>query len=148
MSNLYDSDFLLWTEQQTQLLRRRATGGLANDQGLDWLNLAEEIESVGTSQKREVRSRLTVICQHLLKWCHQPERRSPSWQSTLYVQRRDLLDLFEDSPSLRPFAESVLAKCYVNGRQDAEREAGVLGLPDDVCPWSLNQVLSIDFLPD
>jgi len=144
----YDADFLLWTEQQTELLRRRAVGELPNDEGLDWLNLAEEIESVGVSQKREVRSRLMRICQHLLKWCYQPLRRTPSWRSTLYVQRRELLDLFEDSPSLRPFAERVLRSAYVNGRQAAEQETGPLGLRDDVCPWSLDQVVSIDFLPD
>lgn len=144
----YDADFLQWTEQQAELLRRRAAGGLPNDEGLDWLNLAEEIESVGASQKREVRSRLGLICQHLLKWKYQPELQSRSWQTTLYVQRRELLALFEDSPSLRPFAERVLPSAYVNGRQAAERETGLLHLPDDVCPWSLEQVISTDFLPD
>jgi hypothetical protein len=116
--------------------------------GADWLNLAEEIESEGISQKREVRARLSVICQHLLNWKYQPEHRSPSWRSTLYVQRRDLLEVIADSPSLQPFAESVLSKSYATGRRDAEQEAGLLGVPDDVCPWSLDQILSVDFLPD
>jgi Domain of unknown function DUF29 len=89
-----------------------------------------------------------LICQHLLKWRYQPELRSRSWQSTLYVQRRDLLTLFEDSPSLRAFAERVLPAAFVNGRQAAEQETGLLNMSKDVCPWSLEQVLSIDFLPD
>jgi hypothetical protein len=144
----YDADFMRWTEEQTELLRRRAAGQLPNDEGLDWVNLAEEIESVGANQKREVRSRLMLICQHLLKWRYQPELRSRSWQSTLYVQRRDLLTLFEDSPSLRAFAERVLPAAFVNGRQAAEQETGLLNMSKDVCPWSLEQVLSIDFLPD
>jgi hypothetical protein len=143
----YDTDILVWSENQAALLRRRAAGELANDEGLDWLNLAEEIESVGASQKREVRSRLMLICQHLLKWKYQPELQSRSWQSTLYVQRRDLLNLFEDSPSLRPFAERVLPAAFANGRQAAERETGLLHLTD-VCPWSLEQIISVDFLPD
>jgi Domain of unknown function DUF29 len=147
MSTLYDRDFLWWTEQQTELLRRRAAGELPNDEGLDWLNLAEEIESVGASQKREVRSQLMRICQHLLKWKYQPERQSRSWETTIYLQRRDLQSLFGDSPSLRAFAEHVLPSAFVNGRQAAAREAGLLRLPDDVCPWSLDQVLSVDFLP-
>lgn len=146
-STLYDCDFLRWTEQQTELLRRRAAGELPNDEGLDWLNLAEEIESVGASEKREVRSRLTRICQHLLKWKYQPERRSRSWETTIYVQRRDLESVFEDSPSLRAFAERVLPSGFANGRQAVEREAGLLHLPD-ICPWSLDQILSVDFLPD
>jgi hypothetical protein len=147
MGDLYDTDFLHWTEHQAALLRRRAAGDLANDQGLDWLNLAEEIESVGASQKREARSRLMLICRHLLKWKYQPELQSRSWQATLYVQRRDLLRLFEDSPSLQPFAEQVLPASFADGRQAAERETGLLHLPD-VCPWSLDQVVSVDFLPD
>ena len=88
------------------------------------------------------------ICQHLIKWKYQPERQSRSWETTLYLQRQELLALFEDSPSLRPFAEHVLSSAFVNGRQAAEREAGLLHLPDDVCPWSLEQVISTDFLPD
>ncbi len=147
VSTLHDNDFLQWTEQQTELLRRRAAGELPNDEGLDWLNLAEEIESVGASEKREVRSRLMRICQHLLKWKYQPERQSRSWEATIFVHRRDLQGLFEDSPSLRPFAERVLPSAFVNGREAAEREAGLLNLPDDVCPWSLDQILSVDFLP-
>jgi hypothetical protein len=148
VSELYETDLLQWTEQQTELLRRRAAGELANDEGLDWLNLAEEIESVGASQKRELRSRLMRICQHLLKWKYQPELQSRSWQTTIYVQRRELQSLFEDSPSLRPFADRVLPQAFVNGRQAAEQETGLLHLPQDVCPWSVDQILSIDFLPD
>ena len=60
VSTLYDSDFLQWTEQQTELLRRRAAGELPNDEGLDWLNLAEEIESVGASGKSVRASRAYV----------------------------------------------------------------------------------------
>ena len=145
MSDLYDTDFLRWTEQQVQLLRRRAE--TANNDELDYLNLAEEIESVGASQKREVRSRLALIFQHLLKWHYQPDLRSRSWEGTLLVQRRDLLALFEDSPSLRPFAERILSVAFTNGRQAAERETGVLAIVD-VSPWSLEQVLDSDFLPD
>jgi hypothetical protein len=144
MADLYDTDVALWAESQARVLRRRAE--TANNDELDYLNLAEEIESVGASQKREVRSRLALIFQHLLKWRYQPDLRSRSWETTLLVQRRDLLALFEDSPSLRPFAERVLAAAYANGRLAAERETGVLAIAE-VTPWSLEQVLDPDFLP-
>jgi len=145
MSELYDTDFLRWTEQQAQLLRQRAEA--ANNDQLDYRNLAEEIESVGASQKREVRSRLALIFQHLIKWHYQPELRSRSWETTLLVQRRDLLALFEDSPSLRPFAECILSTAFIRGREAAERETGLLGIVD-ACPWTLEQALDPDFLPD
>ena len=64
----YATDVAAWAEQQAGLLRRRASGQLPNDAGLDWENLAEEIEGVAASQKREIRNRLKRICQHLLKW--------------------------------------------------------------------------------
>ncbi len=47
MSDLYDTDVVLWSEQQADLLRRRALGILVNDGELDWTNIAEEIESLG-----------------------------------------------------------------------------------------------------
>jgi hypothetical protein len=146
MSDLYDADFLQWTEQQAALLRRMAAGEPVNT-APDWLNLAEEIESVGASEKREVRSRLALILQHLLKWRYQPDLRSKSWENTLFVQRRDLLALFADSPSLRPFAERVLPSAFTNGRQAAERETGLLNITN-VCPWPFEDVISQDFLPD
>jgi hypothetical protein len=138
MSTLHDTDTALWAAEQAQLLRRRAE--LANSDELDWLHLAEEIEGVVASEKREVRSRLALIIQHLLKWQYQPALRSRSWETTLHVQRRDLLAVLADSPSLRPFAASVLAASFVHGRHDAEHETGLLHLPID-CPWTLDQVL-------
>ena len=142
MSDLYEQDVAAWAEQQARALRRRA----ANE--IDWDNVAEEIEGVAASQKREVRSRLRVICEHLLKWRHASRRRPQGWRNTLDEQRRQLEELFEDSPSLRGFAERALPAAFANGRRDAERKVSVLGLSDDFCPWSLEQVLSIDFLPD
>ena len=151
MSDLYDyaTDVAAWgAEQQAGLLRRRASGQLPNDAGLDWENLAEEIEGVAASQKREIRNRLKRICQHLLKWRHSTRPPSRSWRDTLDEQREQLDDLFKDSPSLRRFAADALPAAFVNGRRAAEQEAGPLKLADDVCPWSLEQVLALDFFPD
>jgi hypothetical protein len=146
MSNLYDTDFLQWTERQTDLLRRMAAGESVNE-APDWRNLAEEIESAGAREKREVRTRLRLIFHHLLRWCYQPDLRSRNWRDAIYFQRQALLDLFDDSPSLRPFAERVLSSAFTNGRQAAEQETGALGIYD-VCPWSFEQVISQGFLPD
>jgi hypothetical protein len=145
MNTLHDADTARWAEEQAALLRRRAE--LANNDELDWLHLAEEIESVVASEKREVRSRLALIIQHLLKWQYQLALRSRSWETILHVQRRDLLDVLADSPSLRPFATSDLTASFVHGRHDAEQETGLLHLPVD-CPWTLDQVLDQAFLPD
>jgi hypothetical protein len=67
MNDLYDTDFALWSEQQAARLRCMGNGKRVNDQ-VDWGNLAEEIESLSRNDRREIRSRLRVICEHLLKW--------------------------------------------------------------------------------
>lgn len=141
---LYDTDVAAWAERQAGALRRRA----ANE--VDWDNVAEEIGEVAASQKREVRYRLRVTCEHLLKWRYLRQRRhqGQSWQITLDEQRRALQELFEDSPSLRGFAERALAAAFANALQDVERRSGKsLGL-DDSCPWSLDQVWALAFLPE
>ena len=77
----YDSDFNEWTQAQGRALRNRRAADL------DWENLAEEIESLGRSDQREVKSRLTTLLVHLLKWRYQPEKRSDSWADTIARER-------------------------------------------------------------
>jgi len=60
MTDLYDTDIVVWAEQQADLLRRRAAGELVNDAEIDWPNVAEEIEDVGKSQRQAVESHLTL----------------------------------------------------------------------------------------
>jgi hypothetical protein len=140
-SALYDRDFVAWTEQQAALLR-------ANDlSALDREHLAEEIESVGASERRELRRRLARLLQHLLKWKYQPELRSRSWSATIRAQRDELAGILDDSPSLRSSLPDVLAGAYERGRRWALEETGLLALPE-ACPWAVEQVLSPDFLPD
>jgi uncharacterized protein DUF29 len=78
----YEADFFAWTQGQAQILRARAT------LGLDWDNLAEEIESMGRRDRRKLESRFRRILHHLLKWQAQPGLRGPSWRRILCEQRR------------------------------------------------------------
>jgi hypothetical protein len=137
----YDTDVLAWTERQADLLRRRA----ANE--IDWDNIAEEIEAVGRSQKREVRNRLARLCQHLLKWAFQPELRSRSWRATITTQRHELRSVLEDSPSLVAFVAEALPNSYQTGRLWAEQETGLMHLPKEQCPWTAGEVMTDDFYP-
>ena len=80
MSDLYDDDILLWSERQGELLRRRAAGELVNDAELDWPNIAEEIESVGSEQLHAVESLLVQALAHMLKADAWPlSREVPGW---------------------------------------------------------------------
>ena len=139
----YDEDFFAWTEEQARLLR---AGEVAE---IDTLNLAEEIESVGRSDRREIRSRLMVLLAHLLKWRFQPEARSASWLSTVREQRDQIEAIFEDSPSLRPVIGEALSRAYKRARTVAAEETG---LPETTfpaeCPFTPEQILAEEFLPE
>ena len=76
---------------------------------MDLLNLAEEIESLRNSVRRELSSRLRILVVHLLKWRYQPKQRRAaghSWENTINTQRNDIDDLLHDSPSLGPQGRS------------------------------------------
>ena len=60
ISGPYDTDIALWSEQQARLLRRHAARKPVNNDDLDWQNIAEEIESLAKSDRREIRNRLAV----------------------------------------------------------------------------------------
>ena len=139
----YDADFYGWANEQAALLRE---GRLAE---ADIANIAEEIESMGRSEKRELTSRLAALLTHLLKWLHQPERRSGSWSASIKVQRRGLTRHLADNPSLKARLPASLADAY----QDAiliaadETKLGEAAFPPS-CPWSFDEIINPDFWPE
>ncbi|MBE9051731.1 DUF29 domain-containing protein [Nostocales cyanobacterium LEGE 11386] len=140
---LYETDFVAWTEQTVQLIR---AGKFAQ---VDWDAVIEEIESLGRSDRRELKSRLEVLIQHLLKWQYQSILRSGFWRNTIDEQRNRIADLLQDSSSLKSYPEEVLAECYRRGLKAAMNETE---LPQDKfpveCPYSIAQILDAEFLPD
>jgi hypothetical protein len=108
-AQLYDQDFVRWTEQQAAALHQAAR--LATNLPLDWENLAEEIDSLGRSQSRELASRIAVIIEHLIKLDASPaiEPRA-GWIDTIGRERRDTENLLNDSPSLRNRVASIIAR--------------------------------------
>ena len=134
---LYEQDFYQWTQEQTELMK---AGALSQ---LDIPNLIEEIEAMGRSEKRELRSRLTVLLMHLLKWDYQPDRRSGSWKSTINTQRMDIDFVLKDNPSLKHNLEIVIDETYRVARQRAADETG---LPESVfplsCPYTVEHIMA------
>lgn len=142
----YEGDFHAWCEQQAARLRARMRHGA--DDGIDYGHVAEEIESLGRSDRREIKSRLRVLLCHLLKWRHQAGLRSRSWQITISNQRTAIADLLEESPSLIPFAQAAVADIYPAAVGDAALET-LLAASDfpASCPFSDERVLHLEFLP-
>jgi hypothetical protein len=94
----YEDDFYSWTLEQAAALHRAASSRVNLPEPLDLANLAEEIESLGAFELREPYSRYLALLMHLLRWQHQPERRTPSWRATIRTQRHELARLLKTSP--------------------------------------------------
>jgi hypothetical protein len=142
-SVLYDEDFFAWTIEQARLLRA------GEFSAVDAANVAEEIESMGRGDRRELQSRLVVLIMHLLKWHFQPSARSRSWSATIDEQRLQIDQAFAESPSLRPLAGGMLPQAYAIARERAIAETG---FADDIfpatCSFTLAEVLTRSFLPE
>ncbi len=139
---LYQADYYGWLQENAQLIREKRFSELDVD------NIIEELESMGKSEKRELSNRLTVLLMHLLKWQYQSVKRSTSWRNTIAVQRIDIRELLEDSPSLRREVTDKIAVAYEKAVLTAEVETGIekQNFPA-ACPFSFEQILDEDFLP-
>jgi hypothetical protein len=119
----YDEDLVVWSEHQAALLRRRAAGELVNEADLDWPNIAEEIESLGKAQSRELASRIAAVMLHLMKLQASPATEPrPAWRDTVREQRDEIERLLSDAPSLVPRIAAVIEREAGKARQRA-REA-------------------------
>lgn len=143
IKDLYESDYLLWLQKTSQLLKDKDFAGL------DLENLIEEIESLGRSDRNKLISSLRLIYQHLLKWQYQPQKRSKSWRNTISRERDNISDYIEDIPSLINLLEdeAVLTKSYQRGRRDAIRETGITNFSLQ-CPYTIEQALDHNFFPE
>ena len=141
-TSLYERDFYAWTKEQARLLREGRLGDA------DIGNIAEEIESMGRGEKRELVSRLRVLLAHLLKWEHQPGRRGNSWRLTIANARDELADVLRDNPSFKPLLPESIDTAYTRARRDAARETRLtLGRFPERCPWGFEQMMDEGFWP-
>jgi len=135
-------DFAAWTEQQGRSLKARQVDDL------DWDNLAEEIETLGRSERAEIRSRLAVLLRHLLKWQFQPAKRKPGWRASIVEARDQISEQLAASPSLRTYPAQVLSKQYEIARLRAADETRLsLHAFPEACPYTLLQILDPRFYP-
>lgn len=139
----YNKDFYAWALQNAKLIRE---GKLSE---VDLEHVAEEIESMGKSDKRELISRFAVLIAHLLKWKFQPERRGNSWKNTIKTQRFDVSELLIDSPSLNHELKKHLEYAYEKALLIAMNETGLSeSMFPKTCPFSLNECLNSEFFPE
>lgn len=145
MATLYETDFARWAAEQADLLR----AGLVNS--IDYENLAEEMEIMGSSELSELENRLTVLIMHLLKYRFQPNLRSRSWLLTIKEQRKRIAIRLKRSPSLKPRLENseFVQDAWEVAVLAASKETG---LDESVFPespiWTIAQILDEGFYPE
>lgn len=119
---------------------------------IDWENVAEEIGSLGKSERLALRSRIGTIIEHLLKLevspATEPARR---WRETVRRARRDIARILADSPSLRREVPEMVAKELETARdlvRDTLADYGEIPRkPLEAIPCDEAAVLG-DWLPD
>jgi hypothetical protein len=144
MSDLYEEDFVLWTEKTAELLKRKEFDSV------DWENLIEEVECMGKSERRAITSLLTVLIEHIFKltyWESERERNARHWIVEIVSFRKQLNRKIKTA-TLKNHAIDSFEEAYGEARQtliDAraiEKEA----IPPEAT-FTLEQVLDGDWFP-
>jgi len=138
----YDQDFFQWTQETARAIEE----GRFDE--IDRAALADEVESLGKRDRRELGSRMAVIVLHMLKLKYQPEREARSWHDSIGEQREQIAILLVESPSLLPQLPKLLGDYYPLARRQAANQTGIkLAVFPPTCEWTVEQVLGGDCAP-
>ena len=125
---LYDSDYYLWLDTTVQQLKN------GSFEALDLANLIEEIESLGRKERAELRNRLKVLFEHLLKlnyWEQEREWNQRGGNLTIAEQKLQIKRLIADSPSLKSHLEILSQEAYEDALKITRLKTELDNLPDD-----------------
>ena len=143
---LYDQDYYLWIRTTINQLRA------GQFSAIDLENLLEELETMGRSEKRAIKSLLTKLLEHLLKlkcWNSERERNQGHWKGEIRTFRIQIKDELKDSPSLKPYILEIFDQCYQDARKLVSDRSE---LPLDIFPLtpiaSLEQILDENWFPE
>ena len=139
----YERDFYTWANEQAALIR----AGKFDQADIE--NIAEELETLGRSEARELKSLYRVLLLHLLKWRYQPNLQSSSWKATIRRKREvEIPEHLGENPGLKPRQQELFEAAYRSARIDAVGETGLpeATFPKD-CPFTLDEAMRGDFWP-
>jgi len=138
----YEIDFYNWALHNAQLLRERRLSEI------DVEHIAEELESMGKRDKRELISRLKILLAQLLKWQYQPGGRSTSWRGSIVEQRVQINDLVMENPGLRPQLLEAINIAYPVAVELAVKDTNIpTSHFPQIGPFSVDEILNEDFYP-
>jgi len=148
---LHHEDIVLWSAEQAKALRHADVVRVNAPNPIDWENVVEEIESVGISQRSELRSRIAVVLEHLIK-LHASPAVLPhnTLMDTIDNQRSEIEHRLEDSQSLRREVAAIIEKELPRARGTVARALARRGetplLDPEQIAYTEDQVLG-DWFP-
>jgi Tfp pilus assembly pilus retraction ATPase PilT len=81
------------------------------------------IDAMSRSERQAVKSQLTRLMMHIIKWKTQPNKRSRSWIVSILDARDAIEESQEEMPSLnREFIESLWDQAFIKAKRKAEAE--------------------------
>jgi hypothetical protein len=135
VGHAYEADLYGWVEDQVALLKANEVGSI------DASHITRELDDLGRSKFDKLVSAIRVVLHHLLKWDHQPERRSRSWVITNDEHRDRIVHELNDNPSLRPRIQEATLKAYVSARRQATRETRLPAATfPETCPYDWKDI--------
>lgn len=142
---LYETDFVAWLQQQSELLRGQDFARL------DIANLVEELEDMGRSEIAALQSAIEQALLHLIKLEFSPaEDPRKSWQVSVLKQRVAIEKLLKKNPGLQSRLPELHADAWLDARKIAIAEMAVYGEHPSVpqaCPYSIVNVRDENFWP-
>ncbi|MFB2771112.1 DUF29 domain-containing protein [Pelatocladus sp. BLCC-F211] len=141
LKQLYEIDDYQWLEETVKLIKNQQF------QELDLENLVEELEDLGREKKNAVASLLEQIIRHLLLlqyWTNESEYNAVHWQEEIYNFRTQLRRRL--TTNLRNYLDSELNSIYKDALGFVKiKTQNSVKFPLE-CPYSLDQLLDIDWL--
>ena len=141
-STLYNQDYYQWVQETVKLLEQ------GNFQELDLDNLIEEIQDLALNEKQTIETNLIVVLKLLLKWQYQPEQHSGEIKASIRRHRYQIRDDLKVSPSLKTYLSEIWLESYQEARLQAADETDLAAeIFPKKCPYTIENILSTDYLP-
>jgi len=140
-AELYEKDFYAWTQETAALI----AAGKWHE--IEQALLADEVAGLGRDDQREIARRVQRVLKELLLWWALPGERKGTWAAAIIEERARLEDTVQDSPSLKAQLEEVVAKEYRWARSKVQHQTTGYLFPE-TCPFTVEQVLDLDFFPE
>jgi len=132
LEKLYDQDLNLWRQEIVTAIQNRKL------EGMDWDNLVEEINDMGASEKRALRSYMKRLIEHILKlkyWESEREYNQRGWRKEVVNFREEVKSILQESPSLNSYLQQNYVDWYQKSVKAMRQEFDISD--DNLVDWKI-----------